>query len=45
MKKGKLDVTLDPKIYDKYMDHLDKVGYDKNKLFQKIIEDFLKKNE
>ena len=31
-------------IVTRYKEHLDKVGYDKNKLFERIIIDFLKKN-
>lgn len=44
MKKSKLDVSINPEVLKKYKDHLENVGYDKNKLFEKILEDFFKKN-
>lgn len=45
MKKANLYLILDDDIITRYKEHLDMVGYDKNKLFEKIIIDFLKRND
>jgi hypothetical protein len=45
MERVNLYLTLDNEIINRYKEHLDMVGYDKNKLFEKIIIDFLKKND
>ena len=45
MERVNLYLTLDNEIINRYKEHLDMVGYDKNKLFERIIIDFLKKND
>jgi hypothetical protein len=45
MERVNLYLTLDDEIINRYKEHLDMVGYDKNKLFEKIIIDFLKRND
>jgi hypothetical protein len=45
MEKKNIFLLLDDEIVTRYKEHLDKVGYDKNKLFERIIIDFLKKND
>jgi hypothetical protein len=45
MERVNLYLTLDNEIINRYKEHLDEVGYDKNKLFERIIIDFLKKND
>jgi len=45
MERANLYLTLDNEIIERYKEHLDLVGYDKNKLFERIIVDFLKKND
>jgi hypothetical protein len=45
MKNSKLDVVINSEILESFKEHLEEVGYDKNKLFLKILEDFMKKVE
>jgi hypothetical protein len=45
MERVNLYLILDNDIINRYKEHLDMVGYDKNKLFERIIIDFLKKND
>jgi hypothetical protein len=45
MEKANLYLILNDDIITRYKEHLDEVGYDKNKLFEKIIIDFLKRND
>lgn len=45
MERANLYLILDDEIIKRYKEHLDEVGYDKNKLFERIIIDFLKKND
>ena len=45
MERVNLYLTLNDEIINRYKEHLDMVGYDKNKLFERIIIDFLKKND
>lgn len=45
MEKANLYLILNDDIIKRYKEHLDEVGYDKNKLFEKIIIDFLKRND
>lgn len=44
MKKVRLHLYLDKTISNKFNEHIELVGYDKSKLFQKILESFLEKN-
>lgn len=45
MKKVRLHLYLDEKVASAFMKHIDLVGYDKSKLFEKILRDFLDKNK
>ncbi len=45
MKKTNIYLILNDDIIERYKEHLNMVGYDKNKLFEKIIIDFLKRND
>ena len=45
MERVNLYLILDNDIINRYKEHLDMVGYDKNKLFERIIIDFLNKND
>lgn len=44
MKKVRLHLYLDESVANAFNKHLERVGYDKSKLFQKILESFLEKN-
>ena len=44
MERQNIFLLLDDKIVNDYKEHLDKVGYDKNKLFEKILISFLKES-
>lgn len=45
MERENLYLILNDDIIRRYKEHLDIVGYDKNKLFERIIIDFLKNND
>ncbi len=45
MEKTNIYLILNNDIIERYKEHLNMVGYDKNKLFEKIIIDFLKRND
>lgn len=45
MKNTRLHLYLDKKIVDDFTKHIELVGYDKSKLFEKILKEFLLKNK
>lgn len=44
-KKKKINFTINTKLKDKFVKHIELVGYDPSKLMENIIIDFLKKNK
>lgn len=42
-KGERLWVTISPLVLKKFNDHVESVGYDKSKLVEKILEDYLNK--
>jgi dihydrofolate reductase len=44
-KKKKINFTINTKLKDKFVKHIELVGYDPSKLMENILIDFLKKNK
>lgn len=44
MKKVRLHLYLDEKVVNAFNKHLELVGYEKSKIFEKILKSFLEKN-
>jgi len=44
-KKKRVFFTVDERVSSAFRDHIDLVGYDPSKLFEKILRNFLKKNK
>jgi hypothetical protein len=44
MKKKPLGLKINPELWERFTKHVEYVGYDRTKLFKKILENFLQKN-